>query len=102
MRSPQHNMQSDTSSAFNAEQIDQTFGLEPVFEPGGDQRLAPLTVWLDICCPHCWSSYASEFELGIGAENRIEDCPQCCGPIQLNFQAEAEPDQYRLGVERAY
>ena len=49
-----------------------------------------------------WRSYGSEFELGSDSEIRIEDCPQCCGAIELQFQPEDEHGHYRLDVNRAY
>jgi len=96
-----HNHHAETLSSFNAEQVELLYGLEPVFEPGKGGRECPLTVWLEVNCPHCWSSYGSEFELGNQREDRIEDCPQCCGSIQLSFEPEDEHGHYRLGVERA-
>ncbi len=101
MPSSQHNAEVPIS-AFNAEQIDLMYGLEPVYEPGSEHRECPISVWLEVCCPHCWRSYGSEFELGHSTQQRIEDCPNCCGAIELTFEPEDEDGHYRLGVERAY
>lgn len=102
MGSPNPSAQTPPISTFNAEQIDLMYGLDPIYEPGQQARQCPLTVWLEVCCPHCWRSYGSEFELGSDSEIRIEDCPQCCGAIELQFQPEDEHGHYRLDVNRAY
>ncbi|MEZ5441504.1 MAG: CPXCG motif-containing cysteine-rich protein [Lysobacterales bacterium] len=85
---------------LSAAEIDQMYGLEPVFEPGRDRRLLPLTHVHSVCCPHCWQAFDTAFEAMATEQDRIEDCPHCCGPIQL-FLRQDELGRQELSVESA-
>lgn len=70
----------------DSEHVDQLYGLEPVFEPGGDSRQRPLDALIEIECPYCWQSYETSADLTLGTQNYIEDCQHCCHPIEIEVQ----------------
>jgi len=63
--------------------IDELYGLEPVFEPGGPGRAAEPTAFVSILCPYCWERFETRVDLTGGSFAYVEDCQVCCQPIEL-------------------
>ncbi len=62
--------------------IDELYGLEPVFEPGaGDSD--ELSGFVSVQCPYCGESFDTAVDLSAGSFSYIEDCQVCCQPIEL-------------------
>lgn len=76
------------------------YGLEPVFEAGRDGLQRALLESHSVHCPYCWHSYQTDFETALGSQDRIEDCPRCCGPIALQLRVD-EFGHQQLEAERA-
>ena len=66
--------------------IDALYGLEPVFEPGGQSTGAGLGEFVVIGCPYCGESYETPVDLTAGTATQIEDCQVCCQPIELGIK----------------
>ena len=98
--SPSRPPQSLPNGFLSARDIDLMYGLEPVFEAGRDGRERPLLESHSVHCPYCWHSYQTDFETALGTQDRIEDCPRCCGPIELQLQVDEFGHQH-LEAERA-
>ena len=77
--------------------IDALYGLEPVFEPGGDEALEQF---IEISCPYCAEIYAVAVDLSAGAQSYIEDCQVCCQPISNTIVMDDEGRFLKLSSER--
>jgi len=64
---------------------DELYGLEPVFEPGGEDA-ASLGGDLDVDCPYCGERFGTTVDLSAGSQAYIEDCQVCCQPIELRLE----------------
>jgi len=43
-----------------------------------------------ITCPHCWETITVWLDLSVSPQSYIEDCPVCCRPIELSFEADGD------------
>lgn len=68
--------------------IDQLYGLEPVFEPGEEPGSDALESFTDISCPYCGEAILIRLDLSAGAQSYVEDCQVCCQPIQVDVQVD--------------
>ncbi len=66
--------------------IDQLYGLEPVFEPGEEAGSDALEPFADIACPYCGEVILIRLDLSAGAQSYVEDCQVCCQPIQVGVE----------------
>ena len=41
-------------------------------------------------CPYCWQTISMLLDVSISNQNYIEDCENCCNPIQLQFDVESQ------------
>lgn len=60
--------------------IDTLYGLEPVYEPGGDAGAA-LGAFAEFLCPYCGEHIGTAIDLTEGSRSHIEDCQVCCRPM---------------------
>lgn len=69
-------------------EIDARYGLEPVFEPGGESSssLDSACRLQAARCPYCGESFETLLDLSGGAARYVEDCPVCCRPIELQLE----------------
>jgi hypothetical protein len=72
-------------------EIDRLYGLEPVFEPGGDPdghitESEPVSVR----CPYCDEAVYTRVDLSAGETSYVEDCQVCCQPMELLIQRTEE------------
>jgi hypothetical protein len=69
--------------------IDELYGLEPVYEPGGSaQASGEATEFVSLLCPYCWERYETQVDLSAGSFTYVEDCQVCCQPIELSCAVE--------------
>ena len=78
----------------DAREIDERYGLEPVFEPG--TRSGELTPFVTVQCPYCGEQYETAVDVSAGSFRYVEDCQVCCQPIEL--AGEVDQDGSLLGV----
>jgi hypothetical protein len=81
--------------------IDQLYGLEPVYEPGDDPRLVPLETDTQIQCPWCGEQYGSAVDVSAGDQQLTEDCQVCCRPIELEIRIDRRSGAVRVQARRA-
>ena len=63
-------------------EIDELYGLEPVYEPG--HRRGPLPEeFVRVQCPYCGEPLDIRADLSAGERSYIEDCQVCCRPMEL-------------------
>lgn len=43
-----------------------------------------------VTCPHCWQTITVWLDLSAGSQSYVEDCPVCCRPIAVAFEADGE------------
>lgn len=76
-------------AATDADVIDELYGLEPVYEPGGSALAQGFaTEFISILCPYCWERYETQVDLSAGSFTYVEDCQVCCQPIELSCEIE--------------
>ncbi len=80
--------------------IDALYGLEPVFEPGGEAGSDALEQFLDIECPYCAEWITARLDLSAGAQSYVEDCQVCCQPIAITLLVSEAGELRELLAER--
>jgi hypothetical protein len=87
----------EAPSADEARQIDATYGLEPVFDPGQPQNAASAAGATPggselrlVQCPYCGESFETLIDLSAGSATYIEDCQICCQPIEFRLEVDHE------------
>ena len=80
--------------------IDQQFGLEPVFEPGQEAGSDELEQFIDVDCPYCAEVFTVRVDLSAGAQTYIEDCQVCCQPISMSVLLMDDGTLRELAAER--
>jgi hypothetical protein len=66
--------------------VDELYGLEPVFEPGGDGAPSPGGLWSrTVQCPYCGEAFETLVDPSSGSTSYIEDCQICCRPIEFRL-----------------
>jgi hypothetical protein len=71
---------------INDRQLDELYGLEPVFEPGGTESPAGTpggTEFHLVHCPYCGERFETLIDLSAGSASYVEDCQVCCQPIEF-------------------
>ncbi len=86
----------------NPPSVDELYGLEPVFEPGGGEaagceRLQSRAVQ----CPYCGEAFETVVDLSSGSTSYIEDCQVCCQPIEFSLEVGEEGTLASLEIRRS-
>ena len=84
----------------DAKQIDQLYGLEPVYEPGTQRPGIVAEQFVGACCPYCGERFEARIEVCGGAQEYIEDCQVCCRPMMLTVEVENDGTLCALRVQR--
>jgi Cysteine-rich CPXCG len=84
---------------LDSESIDRLYGLEPLWEPGAQPRLAPEE-FLAVRCPYCGERLDVRVDLTAQEDSYIEDCQVCCRPIEFQVEREESGALAALGVRR--
>lgn len=102
LRSRQPSPRADASTPA-AREIDALYGLEPVFEPGGesDEALGTAAAFRQIQCPYCGERFDTLVDSAAGAATYIEDCQICCQPIEFELQVDSHGAFTGLSVRRS-
>ncbi len=80
--------------------IDQLYGLEPVFEPGEGAGSDALERFVDIACPYCGELITLRIDLSAGPQTYIEDCQVCCQPITVSAPVTEEGELLEVTAQR--
>jgi hypothetical protein len=87
-------------ASLDAQQIDQLYGLEPVYEPGAQRAGVATEQFVAARCPYCGERFDARVEVCGGAQEYIEDCQVCCRPMLLNVEVEDNGALCALRVQR--
>jgi hypothetical protein len=80
--------------------IDQLYGLEPVYEPER-ARSGPLPEeFVAFQCPYCGERLETAVDITAGEREYIEDCHVCCRPIELGIELTEAGTLRALRVQR--
>ena len=82
-------------------EIDQLYGLEPVFEPGNQAGSDALECFVEVACPYCAEAITTRVDLSGGDQSYIEDCQVCCQAIQMSIRLTEQGQLHELLAERA-
>jgi hypothetical protein len=86
---------------LGTESIDELYGLEPVYEPGGQgAATSALGVFIELQCPWCGEVYGSQIDLTDRSRIYIEDCQVCCQPIEVTLEVSEAGELTRAGTAR--
>ena len=93
-------------STLDPREIDELYGLEPVFEPGaagagGDSGAGSLGEFVELQCPWCCEVYGTHVDLTDHSRAWIEDCQVCCAPIDLAGDVDDDGTLMGVTAERA-
>ncbi len=81
--------------------IDELYGLEPVYEPGGGYPGgARAEEFVAIQCPWCGERLEAHIDVTAGEQSYIEDCQVCCQPMQLTMELEDNGALRAVRVQR--
>src|ERR1700722_8232478 len=69
-------------------EIDQLYGLEPVYDPAAQRAGIAAEQFVAACCPYCGERFEARIEVSAGAQEYIEDCQVCCRPMALSIEVE--------------
>jgi len=83
--------------------IDARYGLEPIFEPGGEGAPAGSpggSEFHQIPCPYCGERFETLIDLSAGSSSYIEDCQVCCQPIEFRIEVDHDGSLKALVASR--
>ena len=80
--------------------IDQLYGLEPVFEPEKARPGLDAEAFVPVQCPYCGERLETRVDLTAGEREYIEDCEVCCRPIEFAIELEENGRLRALRVQR--
>jgi hypothetical protein len=84
---------------LDGDSVDQLYGLEPVWEPGGGARVAPEE-FVGVLCPYCGERLETRVDLTAEEPSYIEDCEVCCRPIEFHLEHDAAGALVALRAQR--
>jgi hypothetical protein len=88
----------------NPPDVDELYGLEPVFEPGDAEAARDGSASLQlrtVQCPYCGEPFETVVDFSAGSASYIEDCAICCRPIEFSLEVADEGTAARLQVGRS-
>jgi hypothetical protein len=80
--------------------IDQLYGLEPVFEPEKAHGGLEAERFVGVQCPYCGERLETRVDLTAGEREYIEDCEVCCRPIEFGIELEEDGALRAIKVQR--
>ena len=80
--------------------IDQLYGLEPIYEPSRDLKGLLPEQWVAVRCPYCGERLQMAVDITAGECAYIEDCEVCCRPIECGIELETNGALRALKVQR--
>jgi hypothetical protein len=84
----------------DAQDIDQLYGLEPVFEPDAARPGVEPEKFVAVQCPYCGERLETRVDLTAGEREYIEDCEVCCRPIEFAIELEDTGALHAVRVQR--
>ena len=78
--------------------IDELYGLEPVFEPGEGGH--ELEQFVDVDCPYCAEVILIRVDCSAGSQSYVEDCQVCCQGISFTVYMTDKGTLRELSAER--
>jgi hypothetical protein len=80
--------------------IDQLYGLEPVFEPDAARTGVEPESFVPVQCPYCGERLETRVDLTAGEREYIEDCEVCCRPIEFAIELDESGALHAVRVQR--
>jgi len=72
---------------LDPDSVDRLYGLEPVYEPGGDRSAGPAPEeFVAVLCPWCGERLDTRIDVTAGEGAFIEDCEVCCRPMTVTVR----------------
>jgi cysteine-rich CPXCG protein len=87
-------------ASCDSQDIDQLYGLEPVFEPGQGRTGVEPEQFVPVQCPYCGERLETRVDLTAGEREYIEDCEVCCRPIEFAIELEDNGALHAVRVQR--
>ena len=80
--------------------IDELYGLEPVYEPGEARGGVEAESFVSIQCPWCGERLDVRVDVTAGEREYIDDCEVCCRPMELAVELDERGALAALRVRR--
>ena len=80
--------------------IDELYGLEPVYEPGSGKGGVEAESFIAIQCPWCGERLDLRVDVTAGEREYIDDCEVCCRPMELAVELKEDGGLAALRVRR--
>lgn len=87
-------------ASVESSDIDQLYGLEPVFEPDAARGGLEPVQHVPVRCPYCGERLETRVDLTGGEREYIEDCEVCCRPIEFSVELEEDGALRAVRVQR--
>jgi hypothetical protein len=87
-------------ASLDTRQIDQLYGLEPVYDPATQRAGIAAEQFVAARCPYCGERFEARVEVSAGAQKYIEDCQVCCRPMALSIEVDDSGALHALRVQR--
>lgn len=87
------------TGTLDPREIDERYGLEPVFEPGTEPS-GEVSPFVELQCPYCGEPFTTTVDLSAGSFRYTEDCQVCCQPIELVGEVDGDGRLLSLAVRR--
>jgi len=88
-------------ASLEAQDIDQLYGLEPVYEPDAALRVTlHPEEFVPVQCPWCGERLDTRVDLTAGDREYIEDCQVCCRPIEFSVELDRDGALIAVKVRR--
>jgi hypothetical protein len=87
-------------ASVEAQDIDQLYGLEPVFEPDTTHPGVEPEKFVPVQCPYCGERLETRVDLTAGEREYIEDCEVCCRPIEFAIELDDTGALHAVRVQR--
>jgi len=87
-------------ASLDSRNIDQMYGLEPVYEPGTRSAGLLPEEFVPVQCPYCGERLETKVDLTSDEPSYIEDCQVCCRPIEFGIERDETGALLAVSVRR--
>jgi hypothetical protein len=85
---------------LDGQSIDELYGLEPLWEPGGGPPGTLPEEFVAVRCPYCGERLQTCVDVTGEEPSYVEDCEVCCRPIEFQIERDAVGALLALQVRR--
>jgi hypothetical protein len=99
-KAPELHTLKERLASLDERDIDQLYGLEPIYEPGRGLAALLPEEFVAVQCPYCGERLDVRVDVTEGERSYIEDCQVCCRPIEFAVELEDSGAFHAVRVQR--